>query len=86
VHHTGVLALGAQTISLCFECQFEPRAIVESHGGGYADSATTFNGRFSIMMPYHEREFRTVQNSRHPGWRENASWMRLFQNAGKRVD
>ena len=47
---------------------------------------TTPDGRFSIMMPHPERVFRTVQNSWHPReWQENGAWLRIFQNARKRV-
>jgi phosphoribosylformylglycinamidine (FGAM) synthase-like amidotransferase family enzyme len=38
------------------------------------------------MMPHPEREFRTVQNSRHLyDQQKNGAWMRMFQNAGKWV-
>ncbi|HET7061813.1 MAG TPA: phosphoribosylformylglycinamidine synthase [Nitrosospira sp.] len=46
---------------------------------------TTPDGRFSILMPHPERGFRTVQHSWHPGWREDAPWMRMFRNARKWV-
>ena len=52
---------------------------------------TTYDGRFSIMMPHPERVFRTVQNSWQPdawkanGGQENAPWMRMFRNARKYV-
>lgn len=38
------------------------------------------------MMPHPERVFRAVQNSWHPAdWQENGAWLRMFQNARKRV-
>ncbi|MEO5654752.1 MAG: phosphoribosylformylglycinamidine synthase subunit PurQ, partial [Nitrosospira sp.] len=46
---------------------------------------TTADGRFSILMPHPERGFRAVQHSWHPGWREDAPWMRMFRNARKWV-
>ncbi|SOD39817.1 phosphoribosylformylglycinamidine synthase [Nitrosovibrio sp. Nv4] len=46
---------------------------------------TTADGRFSILMPHPERGFRAAQNSWHPGWREDAPWMRMFRNARKWV-
>jgi phosphoribosylformylglycinamidine synthase len=43
---------------------------------------TSDDGRVTIMMPHPERVFRTVQNSWHPEeWKENAPWIRLFENA-----
>jgi phosphoribosylformylglycinamidine synthase len=43
---------------------------------------TTADGRATVMMPHPERVFRTVQNSWHPDdWKENAPWIRLFENA-----
>ena len=43
---------------------------------------TTPNGRFSILMPHPEREFRTVQMSWHPAeWGEASPWLRMFRNA-----
>ena len=47
---------------------------------------TTADGRFSVLMPHPERGFRAVQQSWHPGWREDAPWMRMFRNARKWVD
>lgn len=48
---------------------------------------TTDDGRTTIMMPHPERVFRTVQNSWHPDeWKENAPWIRLFENARFWVD
>ncbi|BCT68940.1 phosphoribosylformylglycinamidine synthase [Nitrosospira sp. NRS527] len=44
---------------------------------------TTADGRFSILMPHPERGFRAVQHSWHPGWKEDAPWMRMFRNARK---
>ncbi len=45
---------------------------------------TTFDGRFTIMMPHPERVFRTVQNSWHPSdWGADGAWLRLFRNARK---
>jgi phosphoribosylformylglycinamidine synthase len=44
---------------------------------------TTTDGRFSILMPHPERGVRAVQNSWHPGWTEDAPWMRMFRNARK---
>ncbi len=46
---------------------------------------TTPDGRFSILMPHPERGFRAAQYSWHPGWREDAPWMRMFRNARKWV-
>jgi phosphoribosylformylglycinamidine synthase len=46
---------------------------------------TTSDGRFSILMPHPERGFRAAQHSWHPGWREDAPWMRMFRNARKWV-
>ncbi len=46
---------------------------------------TTADGRFSILMPHPERGFRAVQHSWHPGWCEDAPWMRMFRNARKWV-
>ncbi len=43
---------------------------------------TNDDGRVTILMPHPERVFRTAQWSWHPdGWGEDASWLRLFQNA-----
>jgi phosphoribosylformylglycinamidine synthase len=43
---------------------------------------TTFDGRFTIVMPHPERVFRSIQCSwRPPEWREDGAWMRLFRNA-----
>lgn len=40
------------------------------------------DGRVTIMMPHPERVFRTVQNSWYPDkTKENAGWIRMFQNA-----
>jgi phosphoribosylformylglycinamidine synthase len=47
---------------------------------------TTPNGRFTILMPHPERGFRAVQHSWHPGWQEDAPWMRMFRNARKWVE
>jgi phosphoribosylformylglycinamidine synthase len=48
---------------------------------------TTADGRATVMMPHPERVFRTVQNSWHPDdWKENAPWIRLFENARVWVD
>ncbi|MDE2366870.1 MAG: phosphoribosylformylglycinamidine synthase subunit PurQ, partial [Betaproteobacteria bacterium] len=44
---------------------------------------TTPDGRFTILMPHPERGFRAVQHSWHPGWDEDAPWMRMFRNARK---
>ncbi|SFO42072.1 phosphoribosylformylglycinamidine synthase [Nitrosospira briensis] len=44
---------------------------------------TTADGRFTILMPHPERGVRAVQNSWHPGWAEDAPWMRMFRNARK---
>ena len=45
-------------------------------------SATTPDGRFTILMPHPERVFRSVLFSWHPdGWGEDSPWMRIFQNA-----
>jgi phosphoribosylformylglycinamidine synthase len=44
---------------------------------------TTRDGRFSILMPHPERGFRAAQHSWHPGWQEDAPWMRMFRNARK---
>ena len=52
--------------------------------GGIA-GLTTPDGRFSIFMPHPERGFRAVQHSWHPGWGEDAPWMRMFRNARKWV-
>lgn len=46
---------------------------------------TTPDGRFSILMPHPERGFRAIQHSWHPGWHEDAPWMRMFRNARKWV-
>lgn len=46
---------------------------------------TTPDGRFSILMPHPERGFRAAQHSWHPGWRDDAPWMRMFRNARKWV-
>ena len=46
---------------------------------------TTPDGRFSILMPHPERGFRAAQNSWHPGWLDDAPWMRMFRNARKWV-
>ncbi len=46
---------------------------------------TTPDGRFSIFMPHPERGFRAVQHSWHPGWHDDAPWMRMFRNARKWV-
>ncbi len=46
---------------------------------------TTPDGRFSILMPHPERGFRAAQQSWHPGWRDDAPWMRMFRNARKWV-
>ena len=42
---------------------------------------TTPDGRFTILMPHPERGFRAAQHSWHPGWQEDAPWMRMFSNA-----
>jgi phosphoribosylformylglycinamidine synthase len=43
---------------------------------------TTPDGRFTVLMPHPEREFRTVQNSWHPeNWGEDGPWLRMFRNA-----
>jgi phosphoribosylformylglycinamidine synthase len=48
---------------------------------------TSNDGRVTIMMPHPERVYRTVQNSWHPDdWREEAPWLRMFQNARIWVD
>ena len=40
------------------------------------------DGRFTIMMPHPERNFRSIQNSwRPPEWGEYSPWMRMFRNA-----
>lgn len=44
---------------------------------------TTEDGRFSILMPHPERGFRAAQHSWHPGWRDDAPWIRMFRNARK---
>jgi phosphoribosylformylglycinamidine synthase len=44
---------------------------------------TTTDGRFSVLMPHPERGVRAIQNSWHPGWNEDAPWMRMFRNARK---
>jgi phosphoribosylformylglycinamidine synthase len=44
---------------------------------------TTTDGRFTILMPHPERGVRAVQNSWHPGWAEDAPWLRMFRNARK---
>ena len=45
-------------------------------------AVTTPNGRFTIMMPHAEREFRSVLLSWHPrDWVEDSPWMRMFRNA-----
>ncbi|SEK36812.1 phosphoribosylformylglycinamidine synthase [Nitrosovibrio tenuis] len=46
---------------------------------------TSPDGRFSILMPHPERGFRAVQHSWHPGWHDDAPWMRMFRNARKWV-
>jgi phosphoribosylformylglycinamidine synthase len=47
---------------------------------------TTPDGRFTIVMPHPEREFRTVQMSWHPDdWGEDSPWMRMFRNARAHV-
>jgi phosphoribosylformylglycinamidine synthase len=43
---------------------------------------TTADGRFTILMPYPERVFRSVQMSWRPShWGEDSPWMRMFRNA-----
>ncbi|UYZ82604.1 phosphoribosylformylglycinamidine synthase [Entomomonas sp. E2T0] len=45
------------------------------------------DGRVTIMMPHPERVFRTVQNSWYPDKsKEDAGWIRIFQNARVWVD
>ena len=45
---------------------------------------TSIDGRITIMMPYSERVFRTVQMSWHPkSWGENSPWYRMFAGARK---
>ena len=46
---------------------------------------TTPDGRFSILMPHPERGFRAAQHSWHPGWHDDAPWMRMFRNARRWV-
>src|SRR6184192_3012335 len=46
---------------------------------------TTTDGRFTILMPHPERGFRAAQHSWHPGWQEDAPWLRMFRNARKWV-
>ncbi|HEY6043379.1 MAG TPA: phosphoribosylformylglycinamidine synthase subunit PurQ, partial [Nitrosospira sp.] len=46
---------------------------------------TTPDGRFTILMPHPERGFRAAQHSWHPGWQEDAPWLRMFRNARKWV-
>ena len=42
------------------------------------------NGRFTIMMPHPERNFRADQNSWRPkNWEEFGPWYRMFANANK---
>ena len=43
---------------------------------------TTFDGRFTIMMPHPERVFLASQFSWKPDeWKEDGAWMRMFRNA-----
>jgi phosphoribosylformylglycinamidine synthase len=44
---------------------------------------TSPDGRFTILMPHPERGFRAAQHSWHPGWQEDAPWLRMFRNARK---
>ena len=45
-------------------------------------SATTSDGRFTVLMPHPERVFRSVQMSWHPAqWQESSPWLRMFRNA-----
>lgn len=45
------------------------------------------DGRITIMMPHPERVFRAVQNSWYPDKsKEDAAWIRIFQNARVWVD
>ncbi|CAG4887640.1 phosphoribosylformylglycinamidine synthase [Paraburkholderia gardini] len=49
-------------------------------------SVTTADGRFTVLMPHMERVHRTVTMSWHPeGWGEASPWMRVFQNARRRL-
>jgi phosphoribosylformylglycinamidine synthase len=47
---------------------------------------TTPDGRFTILMPHPERGYRAAQHSWHPGWQDDAPWMRMFRNARKWVE
>ena len=56
-----------------------PNGSVESITGMSSD-----NGRFTIMMPHPERNFRADQNSWRPkNWEEFGPWYRMFANANK---
>ena len=49
-------------------------------------SVTTADGRFTVLMPHPERVFRNVQMSWTSGDKSALSpWMRMFQNARRRV-
>ncbi|TAL94608.1 MAG: phosphoribosylformylglycinamidine synthase [Paraburkholderia sp.] len=49
-------------------------------------SVTTPDGRFTVLMPHMERVHRTVTMSWHPeGWGDASPWMRVFQNARRRL-
>ncbi|WP_024902989.1 phosphoribosylformylglycinamidine synthase [Robbsia andropogonis] len=56
---------------------------------GGLTSVTTADGRFTVLMPHPERVARSVTMSWHPeGWAAgegDSPWMRIFQNARKRV-
>lgn len=54
---------------------------------GAIASATSVDGRATIMMPHPERVFRTITNSWKPeGWGEDGGWTRIFRNARVFVD
>ncbi|MDC0542438.1 phosphoribosylformylglycinamidine synthase [Methylophilaceae bacterium] len=56
-----------------------PNGSIESITGMSSD-----NGRFTIMMPHPERNFRADQNSWRPkNWEEFGPWYRMFANANK---
>jgi len=63
----------------------QPTEVYPYNPNGSTDGitgVTTFDGRFTIMMPHPERIFRSVQMSWHPeGMGEDSPWLRMFRNA-----